>query len=69
MKQSPIRNTVAVIALLALSACAARGSREMQAQVDSCPPTQTMTCDRFSGENYNCSCEQGDRLQDMLDVY
>ena len=59
---------IGLLALLVLSACATHGSREHRAgSVKQCPPTQTLTCDRFAGENYNCSCQRGDNLRDMLD--
>lgn len=59
-----------LLALLAVSACSSGGSPALRAdKVAQCLPTETMTCDRFAGENYNCSCQRGGNLREMLDPY
>ena len=70
MTQVTIRTGIGLLAMVALSACAAHGVPERRAGgVKQCPATQTLTCDRFAGENYNCSCERGGNLREMLDPY
>lgn len=65
-----IKNCMGLVALLALSACAGhRVDERRPLSVENCPPPNTLTCDRFAGENYNCSCERSDRLKDILDSY
>lgn len=61
---------IGLFALIALSACAGNSTLDRRAgAVEECRPPNTLTCDRFKGENYNCSCERGDRLKDILDAY
>lgn len=68
--RATIKNSISFLALVALSACAGHGAHEPRAgAVEQCAPPNTLTCDRFAGENYNCSCERGDKLKDILDVY
>ena len=70
MIPTSIRKAIGLIALVVLSACASNRATEQQAgTVDPCPPPNTLTCDRFAGENYNCKCERGSNLRDMLDAY
>ena len=71
MIRATIKNSIGLLALVALSACVGQGAHEptRASEVEQCPPPNTLTCDRFAGENYNCSCERGDRLKDILDVY
>lgn len=65
-----IRNSFGLFVLVALSACSTQGEPERLAdEIPECLPTETMTCDRFAGENYNCTCERGDNLREMLDAY
>ena len=61
---------IGLFTLLALSACATQERSEPLAdETMQCAPTETLACDRFSGENYNCRCERGDDLKKMLDAY
>ena len=70
MIRATIYNSSALILLLTLSACAGPTATKQQAStIDECPPPNTLTCDRFAGENYNCSCESSDRLEMILDSY
>ena len=70
MIRTTARNGFGLFALVALSACGSQHAYDRRAgTVDQCPPPNTLTCDRFAGENYNCTCEQSDRLQDILDAY
>lgn len=69
MKRTTIGNGIGLLVLMALTACASGGTPEQSADGDvHCRPTETKTCDRFAGENYNCSCQRGDRLRDILDA-
>ena len=70
MIRATIKKSVALSILFALSACAGQNAYKQKAgSIDECPPPNTLTCDRYAGENYNCSCESSDRLQDILDSY
>lgn len=70
MKITAFNIYIGLLALVALSACATQEFPELQAEEGmSCEPTETMTCDRFADEKYNCTCEKGDNLRDMLDAY
>lgn len=70
MYRTTIRNSIGIFSFAVLSACASRGLDERLAiGVDNCPPPNTLTCDRFAGENHNCTCERSDRLKDILDSY
>ena len=68
MHGTTLKNFLGIVAAVALSACAGHAADERQPLgIDNCPPPNTLTCDRFAGENYNCTCERGDRLKDILD--
>ena len=70
MIRTMIRSGIGVFALVALSACATQERAEPLAEeAMKCAHYETLTCDRFSGENHNCTCEKGDNLRDMLDAY
>jgi len=70
MINTSFRAGIGLIALLALSACATQEKPEQVAdESKKCRPDETLTCDKFSGETYNCSCEKGDNLRDILDAY
>lgn len=70
MKKSVIKAGIGLFALLTFSACATQESSELQAEETmQCRSDETLTCDEFAGETYNCSCEKGDNLRDMLDAY
>ena len=70
MIRATIKSSIGLFVLVALSACASQGAQKQQAgAIDECPPPNTLTCDRFAGENYNCSCESSDRLEMILDSY
>lgn len=68
MRKATIRVSIGLFSLIVLSACATSGKRQT-AGAEPCPPPATVTCDRFAGENYNCSCERGSNLRDILDAY
>lgn len=67
MKPFALKLGTGLLALLVLAACAARPPRT--SAVPECHPPDTLTCDRFAGENYNCSCQRGAKLRDILEVY
>jgi hypothetical protein len=68
--RATIRKSIGLFALVALSACATQDPPERQAEdALQCAPTETKTCDRFAGENHNCTCERGGNLREMLDAY
>ena len=70
MIRATIKNSIGLFALVALSACAGHVAHERPANgIEQCAPPNTLTCDRFAGENHNCSCERGDKLKDILDSY
>ncbi len=70
MIRATIKCGFGLFALLALSACANLKEREeMAGELKQCRQTETLTCDRFNGENHNCTCERGGNLRDMLDAY
>ena len=70
MIRTTIINATGCLALVVLSACATPGPPEEQAnRAEQCVFPDTLTCDRFAGEVYNCSCERGTKLQDIVDVY
>lgn len=70
MTQTPTKIGIVLFALALLSACATHGQSErVAADAPQCLYTETLTCDRFAGENYNCTCQRGDNLGDMLDAY
>jgi len=70
MNRTTIGNGIGLLALIALSACATDRAPEQRADgTVQCLATETMTCDRFADENYNCSCERGGNLREMLDAY
>ncbi len=68
MARMTIRIGIGLLALVAISACASHGVQRA-GQVKQCRATETLTCDRFAGENYNCSCQRGDNLREILDPY
>lgn len=70
MTQARIKTGAGLLALLLLSACASQESAEPVAgEPPKCRPNETLTCDEFSGEAYNCSCEKGENLRDMVDAH
>ena len=70
MIRTKITNSIGVFLLLALSACASPDARDGGSGVMvQCAPPNTMTCEEFAGEKYNCTCERGDRLGDIIDSY
>ena len=70
MTRATTKTSIGIFALVALAACASQNAHKQQpSTVDQCPPPNTLTCDRFAGENYNCTCERSDRLEDILDSY
>ena len=70
MKRTTTINGIGLLALIALSACATQGPPEEQANTaELCTYPNTLTCDRFAGEDYNCSCERGTKLGDIIDSY
>ena len=66
--QAMNRITIGLFALIALSACAFHGEPP-EGDNEDCMYPNTLTCDRFAGENYNCTCERGTKLEDIIDVY
>ena len=66
-----IKSCFGCIVFLALSACAAQVPDEHSRvkSVEQCSYPDTLTCDRFAGEDYNCSCEKGTRMGDIIDSY
>lgn len=61
---------IELFASLTLSACATQETSEPLAESDNpCAPAETLACDQFADENYNCTCEKSDNLRDMLDAY
>lgn len=70
MIQTAFKTTIGLFALIILSACATVEKPEPQAAEGlQCHRSETLTCDRFADENYNCTCEKGDNIRDMLDAY
>ena len=70
MIRTMIRSGIGIFALVALSACATQERSEPLAdETMKCARNETLTCDRFSDETYNCTCEKGDNLREMLDAY
>ena len=70
MTRATIKNSIGCIIFAALSACAAQNPDEDRASaVEQCTYPDTLTCDRFAGEDYNCSCEKGTRMRDIIDSY
>ncbi len=70
MIQATLKASIGICALLMLSACATKDRSSLLADdVPQCKPSETRTCDKFADEVRNCTCEKGDKLQDMLDVY
>lgn len=65
-----IKNSIGLVIFAALSACAAQNPDESRANsVEQCTYPDTLTCDHFAGEDYNCSCEKGTRMSDIIDSY
>lgn len=70
MMKTAFKSGMGLFAVLALSACVTQEASEPLAEETmQCARGETLTCDRFSEENYNCSCEKGGNLRDMLDAY
>ena len=70
MIQTTFKIGIGLFALLTLSACATQNKSEQLAnESKECLPAETLTCDQFSDEAYNCTCEKGGNLRDMLDAY
>jgi hypothetical protein len=70
MNQTTTLSGIGLLTLLALSACASQGPPEAQTnRVEQCSYPHTMTCDQFAGEDYNCSCERGATVGDIIDSY
>lgn len=70
MKRTTIINVIGLLSLVALSACATQEPPEEQANAaEQCSYPDTLTCDRFAGEDYNCSCEKGTKLGEIIDSY
>ena len=60
----------ALFALVALSACSGNPPHEPRVVTkEQCHYPNTWTCDHHAGEDFNCSCERGGKLQDIVDVY
>lgn len=61
---------IAFVAFLTLSACANQDRpRQVGDESMRCQYGQTLVCDEFADETYNCSCQRGDNLREMLDAY
>ena len=61
---------IVLFALLTLSACATQETSAPLAKSDNqCARTETLACEQFADETYNCTCEKSDNLRDMLDAY
>ena len=70
MMQARIQSSIGLFVLLLLGACASQETEEQAAgATPNCRPNETLTCDEFAGETYNCSCERGDNLRDMVDAH
>lgn len=68
--QTTIRNGFGLLALLTLTACASQNVRQQRhAAAPKCLQSETLTCDRFADDNYNCSCQKGANVRDILDSY
>ncbi len=67
---SRIKAAIGVFAVVALTACAVQSRHHQRtAGSEQCTQSQTMTCDRFNDETYNCSCHSNDNFRDILDSY
>ena len=70
MTQTRIISGTGLLALLLFGACASQESAEQAAgETPKCRPNETLTCDEFADQTYNCSCEKGDNLRDMVDAH
>ena len=68
MNSTPIRAGLALLAALTLAGCGAQRSYESQATAESCEYPDTLTCEEFAGELFNCVCANEDDLRRMFEV-
>ena len=68
MIRSLINKSSVLFAVFALTACASDGPNERKmVMAEECEYPNTLACEQFAGENYNCTCESTGRLQDIVD--
>ena len=68
MKSTPIRTGIALLVAFALAGCAAHPTDQRQTANETCEYPDTMTCEEFAGELFNCVCANEDDLRRMFDV-
>ena len=67
MNNTPIRIGIALLVAIVLAGCA--GQRNYQQVADeTCEYPDTMTCEEFAGELFNCRCANEDDLRRMFEV-
>jgi hypothetical protein len=69
MIKTAFKTGIGLFALVVLSACATQESPERLAAEGECLRTETLSCDKFADETYNCTCEKTHNLREMLDAY
>ena len=68
MNSTPIRAGIVLLAAIALTGCAAHGTDQRQTANDTCEYPDTMTCEEFAGELFNCVCANEDDMRRMFEV-
>ncbi len=63
-----IRIGVTILVAIAVAGCAANRSVQRQVADESCGYPNTMTCEEFAGELYNCVCANDDDLRRMFEI-
>ena len=68
MNTLSIRNGATLLVIIALAGCAANPTDQRRMADENCEYPDTMTCEEFAGELYNCVCANEDDLRRMFEV-
>ncbi len=68
MNNTPIRDGLALLVVVALAGCATDRIDQRQMADENCEYPNTMTCEQFAGELYNCICANEDDMRRMFDI-
>ena len=68
MNGTMIRAGIVVLVAIVSAGCAAHRNDQRQTANDTCEYPDTMTCEEFAGELFNCICANEDDMRRMFEV-
>ena len=68
MNINPIRTGITLLVVIALAGCSVHRGNRQQVADENCEYPDTMTCEEFAGELFNCICANEDDLRRMFEV-